>query len=59
MYDYKFVKIEVDKWKGQPKEDYKRIIAEHSEDGWKLVQIFTPAIAGYANYFEIIFERIK
>ncbi|MCU4992757.1 DUF4177 domain-containing protein, partial [Bacillus cereus] len=22
MYDYKFVKVEIDGWKGQPKEDY-------------------------------------
>lgn len=30
MYDYKFVKVEMDGWKGQPKEDYKRIIIEHA-----------------------------
>lgn len=59
MYDYKFVKVEVNNWKGEPKEDYKRIIAEHAEDGWKFVQIFAPSIAGYAQYFDIIFERIK
>ncbi|EOO23041.1 hypothetical protein ICM_06264 [Bacillus cereus BAG1X2-3] len=53
MYDYKFVKVEVNNWKGEPKEDYKRIIAEHAEDGWKFVQIFAPSIAGYAQYFEI------
>ena len=59
MYDYKFVKVETNKWNGEPKEDYKRIIAEHAEEGWKFIQIFAPATAGYAKYFEIIFERTK
>lgn len=59
MYDYKFVKVEANKWTGEPKDDYKRIIAEHAEEGWKFVQIFAPPTMGYANYFEIIFERTK
>lgn len=61
MYNYKFVKVEVNRWKGQPKEDYQTIIQEYAEDGWRLVQIFAPAISGYgsANYFDIIFEKVN
>lgn len=59
MYDYKFVRVEVNRWKGQPKEDYQQIIQEYAENGWRLVQIFAPAISGYgaASYFDIIFEK--
>ncbi|TWO92930.1 DUF4177 domain-containing protein [Bacillus velezensis] len=59
MYEYKFIKAEVNRWKGKPKEDYKEIIEKYSQQGWKLVQIFAPAISGYgaADYFDIIFEK--
>ncbi|WP_413305827.1 DUF4177 domain-containing protein [Bacillus sp. 1P10SD] len=61
MYDYKFVRVEIDRWKGKPTEDYQKIISEHAEDGWKFVQIFAPPISGFgaANYFDIIFELEK
>lgn len=59
MYDYKFVKVEIDGWKGQPKEDYKRIIIEHAEDGWEFVQVLTLTLAGYTSSLEIIFKRTK
>ncbi|ASF30759.1 MULTISPECIES: DUF4177 domain-containing protein [Bacillus amyloliquefaciens group] len=59
MYQYKFVRVEVNRWKGQPKEDYKEIIENYAERGWRFTQIFAPAISGYgaANYFDIIFEK--
>lgn len=59
MYDYKFVKVEIDRWKGQPKEDYKHIIIEHAEDGWEFVQVLTLTISGYTSSLEIIFKRTK
>ena len=59
MYDYKFVKVEIDGWKWQPKEDYKRIIIEHAEDGWEFVQVLTLTLAGYTSSLEIIFKRTK
>ncbi|PFH64561.1 hypothetical protein COI61_30530, partial [Bacillus cereus] len=46
-------------WKGQPKEDYKRIITEHAEDGWEFVQVLTLTMAGYTSSLEIIFKRTK
>ena len=59
MYEYKFIKVEVNRWKGKPKEDYKEIIEKYSQQGWKLVQIFAPPISGYgaADYFDIILEK--
>ncbi|PFJ95971.1 hypothetical protein COJ11_04380 [Bacillus cereus] len=59
MYDYKFVKVEIDRWKGQPKEDYRHIIIEHAEDGWEFVQVLTLTISGYTSSLEIIFKRTK
>ena len=59
-YEYTFYKI---KMKGlfamKPEEDYHEIIAQHVKEGWRLIQIFAPAIYGYgaARYFELIFER--
>ncbi|WP_226529384.1 DUF4177 domain-containing protein [Metabacillus niabensis] len=59
MYEYKFVKVDLSNWNRKPKEDYQDIIRSHAEDGWRFVQIFAPATAGYgsASYFEIIFEK--
>ncbi|WP_017150549.1 DUF4177 domain-containing protein [Bacillus bingmayongensis] len=63
MYEYKFVKVEL---KGnilninlESKRDYREIIKEHAENGWKLSQIFSPGTFEYGSleYFELIFER--
>lgn len=59
MYDYKFVQVEIDGWKGHPKEDYKRIIIEHAEDGWEFVQVVTLTLSGYTTSLDIIFKRTK
>ncbi|PEF45184.1 hypothetical protein CON22_18050 [Bacillus cereus] len=58
MYTYKFVKIEINIWKLQAKEDYKTIIEEHAKNGWRFVQIFAPEIKNLrSDYLEIIFEK--
>jgi len=59
MYEYKFVRLKFGFFAKAPKEDYKAIIKQHAKEGWKLVQIFSPAIRGYgaAAYFEMIFEK--
>lgn len=64
MYEYKFVKVEL---KGvftrNPREDYHRLIDDYAKEGWRLVQIFSPAVSatagGVPDYFEIIFERTR
>lgn len=34
MYEYKFIKVEVNRWKGKPKEDYKELLKSiRSKDG--------------------------
>ncbi|MED4455118.1 DUF4177 domain-containing protein [Metabacillus fastidiosus] len=59
MYEYTFVKIELSKWNGKPKEEHHDIIHKHANEGWRLVQIFAPAVMGYsaATFYEMIFER--
>ena len=61
-YEYKFVKLELSGfWTVKTEMDHHAVIEQHATDGWRLVQIFAPAIAGYgqATYFELIFERPK
>jgi hypothetical protein len=59
MYEYKFTRLNVGLFSGNPEQDYRRIVERHAAEGWRLVQIFAPGIgaAGSARYFEIIFER--
>ncbi len=60
MYTYKYVKIPLKGFfTNKPTQDYKKVIATHSKEGWRFVQVFAPAIAGYgsATYYELIFEK--
>ena len=64
MYEYKFVRVDLEGFliaARRPKVDHHRIIEEHAREGWRLVQIFAPAVSvvsgGTPDYFEIIFER--
>ncbi len=62
LYDYKFVRVVL---KGaftrKPKEDHRRLVEQYAKEGWRLVQIFSPAVSasggGIPNYFELIFEK--
>ena len=66
-YEYKFVRIgeyggsALFGVKDKDRKDYQRIVHEHADDGWRLVQIFAPGTAafGAARYYEFIFERPK
>ncbi len=62
-FEYKFVRLG-EGWIGVrkvAKETYQEVVHQHAREGWRLVQIFAPAIAGYgsAKYYELIFERPK
>ena len=66
MYEYKFVRVNLEGilfFARKPKVDHHRLIEEHAREGWRLVQIFAPAVSvvsgGTPDYFEIIFEREK
>ncbi|MCY6372496.1 DUF4177 domain-containing protein [Clostridium ganghwense] len=63
MYEYKFEKIEMKSGllRVKPEEDYHKIIEKYAAEGWRLIQIFAPAISGYgsAPYYELIFEKQK
>jgi predicted rRNA methylase YqxC with S4 and FtsJ domains len=60
-YEYEFVRLGegVMGVKKSAKQQYQQVIHDHAKEGWRLVQVFAPPIAGYgsAKYFEIIFER--
>jgi hypothetical protein len=60
-YEYKFVRLG-EGWlgtRGSAEMEYQEQIRQHAQDGWRLIQIFAPAIAGYgrAKYYELILER--
>jgi len=60
-FEYKFVRLG-EGFMGvrkEAKETYQRVIQEHGRNGWRLVQVFAPGIAGYGvpKFYELIFER--
>ena len=64
MYEYKFHRIKAESrflFEKKPETDYREIIREHAQNGWRLVQIFAPTVSvidgGTSNYFELIFEK--
>ncbi|MBN1316833.1 MAG: DUF4177 domain-containing protein [Anaerolineales bacterium] len=61
IYEYKFVRLgEGLLWPKNSAEDtYQQVVHQHSSEGWRLVQIFSPGIGinGLSRYYELIFER--
>lgn len=60
-YEYKFVRLG-EGFLGVRKsaeQDYQSIISQHSDEGWRLVQIFSPGTGAYgaSKFYEIIFEK--
>jgi hypothetical protein len=45
----------------RPDATYQDVIRKYADDGWRLVQIFTPVTTGIGTlvpmYYELIFER--
>ena len=60
-YEYKFVRLGEGLLcvRRSGREQYQQVVAEHAQQGWRLVQIFAPGIGGYgaSKYYELIFER--
>jgi hypothetical protein len=63
MYENKIVRInlKVGFGKMKPEEDYQDVIRKYTQEGWRFVQVFAPAINGngYATFYDLIFERKK
>ena len=63
MYEYKFIKIGMKSGINsvKPVEDYHLIVDKYADEGWQLVQIFSPPTEsfGASSYFELIFSRVK
>ena len=60
-FEYKFVRIGKGLLgiKGGTQDQYQEIVREHARDGWRLAQVFAPALGsrGDALFFDIIFEK--
>ena len=62
-YEYKFVRLGEQKKlfqsTGNATAGYQEAVHEAAQQGWRLVQVFAPAISGYgaAPYYELILER--
>ena len=62
-YEYKFIRLGKGLFwaKSRAEKEYKDIIDEHTNKGWRLVQIFAPSTGfyGMSRYYEIILEKEK
>jgi hypothetical protein len=56
MFEYKCVKIDVITVNGKPLRDYKEIIHNHTNKGWRLHQVVSP-LTQPTLYVELIFEK--
>lgn len=60
-YEYTFVrrKVRGSFFSGQFDAEYQEIIRRHAADGWRFIQAYAPATAGYgaAINVDLIFER--
>lgn len=61
MFEYKIVRIKINVWTSKPEEDYRDVVAEYAEAGWRFVQVVTKNwyTAGDGYYIDVIFERPK
>lgn len=60
MYEYKVVRIKINMWTQKPEEDYREIIKEYAEAGWRFLQLVPKSRHGNAHeHIDLIFERIK
>ena len=61
-YEYDFLRIKFSSVLNSPREAesaYRDVIKKRAKQGWRLVQIFSPATShhGHAEFYEMIFER--
>lgn len=61
MFEYQFIRIDFKRLSGNPKEDYRDVITQQAEDGWRFIQLVAPDFVtsgvGVGSYYEPIFER--
>ena len=59
-YEYKFIRLgEGVLGISRKANAYKEVIEREAEEGWRLVQVFSPSLSFYgkATFFEVILER--
>ncbi|WP_026828495.1 DUF4177 domain-containing protein [Exiguobacterium artemiae] len=61
MYEYQYIRIDFKRLSGAPKEDYRAVINQQAENGWRFVQLIAPDFVtsgvGVGTYYELIFEH--
>ncbi|MGE6556563.1 DUF4177 domain-containing protein [Exiguobacterium artemiae] len=61
MYEYQYIRIDFTRLSGARKEDYRAVINQQAENGWRFVQLIAPDFVtlgvGVGTYYELIFER--
>ena len=59
MYEYEIVRIKINIWTSKPERDYRDVIKEYAEVGWRVVQVIPKNwYAGNEGYYtDIIFEK--
>ncbi len=62
-YEYNFISVELKGgfFSGKPKGNYRDIINEQAQHGWRFVQAFAPPVGydGMAAAVDLVFERVK
>ncbi len=59
MYEYNIVRIKINMWTSKPEQDYRDVIAEYAQAGWRFVQMIPKnwytSSEGY--FIDVIFEK--
>lgn len=62
-FEYKFISVELKGGflSGKPKMDYRAVIEQQGQEGWRFVQAFAPSVGygGTSAGVDLIFERKK
>ena len=60
-FTYKIIRIPLKQgfWDQTPIKDYKKVIDEWAQRGWRFVQVVSPPIGFYgtSKFFDVVFEK--
>ena len=59
MYEYKIVRIKINMWTSKPEQDYRDVITEYAQAGWRFVQMIPKNwyTASEGHFIDVIFEK--
>lgn len=61
-HEYRFVELDLEEFRTDGDRPHRAVIEQHARDGWRLVQIFAPAMGGGGAvvapaFVELVFEK--